>query len=326
MHSPIHVRKIYPTHVTRIYAALLLAAAAIASGCNRARSTDGSSPAKPIQGEKSIVYVTNYPLQYFAERIGGELIEVHFPAPRDIDPAFWKPGPETINDYQQADLILLNGAGYEKWVATATLPESKVVNTSATVKHQYITVADSITHSHGPTGEHSHAGIAFTTWLDPLIAVEQAKTVRDALKQVLPDSNSTLEGSFSRLEKDLLDLDRQLQSLVSKNPSVALFSSHPVYQYLARRYGLNLESVHWEPDELPNANAWAEFDELVSRRPAKWMIWEEQPMAETMKRLQLKGIKSVVFAPCGNTPEDGDYFSVMQQNVESLHRVFLNNE
>ena len=58
------------------------------------------------------VYVVNYPLQYFAERIGGPDVRVVFPAPADGDPAFWKPSPEQIAAYQKADLILLNGASY----------------------------------------------------------------------------------------------------------------------------------------------------------------------------------------------------------------------
>ena len=46
------------------------------------------------------VYVVNYPLQYFAERIGGPDVRVVFPAPADGDPAFWKPSPEQIAAYQ----------------------------------------------------------------------------------------------------------------------------------------------------------------------------------------------------------------------------------
>jgi len=61
------------------------------------------------------------------------------------------------------------------------LPQSKMVNTSAKFKDQYITAEEVITHSHGPGGEHSHASVIFTTWLDFSQAVEQAKAVKDAL-------------------------------------------------------------------------------------------------------------------------------------------------
>ena len=52
------------------------------------------------------VYTVNYPLKYFAERIAGEHATVVFPAPKDVDPAYWMPDKKTIADYQKADLIL----------------------------------------------------------------------------------------------------------------------------------------------------------------------------------------------------------------------------
>ena len=121
---------------------------------------------------KVSVYVVNYPLAYCAEQIGGDLVDVHFPVPAGIDPAYWSPDPETIASYQTADLILLNGANYAKWVDRATLPVSKVVDTSASFASQYIRLEGTVTHSHGPEGEHEHTGWAFTTWLDPTLAID----------------------------------------------------------------------------------------------------------------------------------------------------------
>ena len=45
--------------------------------------------ARDKQSSKLTVYVVNYPLQYFAERIAGEHARVVFPAPPDEDPALW---------------------------------------------------------------------------------------------------------------------------------------------------------------------------------------------------------------------------------------------
>ena len=71
------------------------------------------------------VYTVNYPLEYFASRIGGEHVKARYPGPADEDPAFWKPDAQTIGSYQQADLILLNGAGYAKWLSRASLPRAR---------------------------------------------------------------------------------------------------------------------------------------------------------------------------------------------------------
>ena len=48
------------------------------------------------------------------------------PIPQDVDPAFWNPDVQAILAYQQADLILLNGAGYAKWVPQTTLSRSRI--------------------------------------------------------------------------------------------------------------------------------------------------------------------------------------------------------
>ena len=99
------------------------------------------------------VYTVNYPLQYFAERIAGKHADVVFPAPDGVDPAFWTPDSETVNRYQQADLILLNGAGYAGWTQHASLPRLKQVDTSAAFSAAYIRQAGGAAHSHGPGTE-----------------------------------------------------------------------------------------------------------------------------------------------------------------------------
>ena len=82
----------------------------------------------------------NYPLQYFAERIGGEHVQAVCPAPADEDPAYWKPDGDMVAAFQQADLILMNGADYAKWVPKVTLSENRMVNTSASFADGYITI------------------------------------------------------------------------------------------------------------------------------------------------------------------------------------------
>jgi zinc transport system substrate-binding protein len=120
--------------------------------------TAGSDPATKLN-----IYVVNYPLMYFVERIAGDNATVVFPAPASEDPAYWMPDAETVSDYQRADLILLNGANYAKWVKKVTLPQFRLVDTSASFKDQYIETAEIVTHSHGPEGDHAHEAVAFTT-------------------------------------------------------------------------------------------------------------------------------------------------------------------
>jgi len=275
-----------------------------------------------VAAEKMTVYVVNYPLQYFAERIGGEHVKVVFPAPAGIDPAYWMPDAKTISDYQQADLILLNGTNYARWVNRVTLPRFRMVNTSAGFKDKYMEAAEILTHSHGSGGEHAHEALAFTTWIDFSLAVRQAKAIEEALSRKRPDLRGSFQKNYAALEQDLMVLDETIKQVVSKDRTEPFVVSHPVYGYFARRYGLNIKSVHWEPDEIPTNEQMMALNRILKEHPAKWMIWEGKPMKESAKRLQAIGVDSLVFDPCCNTPEQGDFLSVMRQNVENLKPAF----
>ncbi len=213
------------------------------------------------------------------------MVDVKFPAPPDVDPVYWMPDADIIRAYQKADLILLNGVGYAKWVRKATLPKSKLVDTSSGFKDQYIYIEEAVTHSHGPGGEHAHTGAAFTTWLNPELAIKQAKAILESLIKLLPEQKIRLENNFESLKSNLIALDDGIQKIVSIDPNKPLIGSHPVYQYLARRYGLNLKSVHWEPDEMPGLDQWQELQNLLETHPARWMIWEDTPINETKNKL-----------------------------------------
>jgi zinc transport system substrate-binding protein len=268
------------------------------------------------------VHVVNYPLKYFAERIGGDYVKVAFPAPKGTDPAYWIPNIATIGAYQQADLIILNGAAYAKWVDKVSLPRAKMVNTSKSFKDSYITIKEAVTHSHGAEGEHAHEGAAFTTWLDLDLAAKQAKAIASAFSRKKPEIKSTFQKNYAALEKDLMALDQEIMQTVSKNPSKPLIASHPVYEYFSRRYSLNIKSVHWEPDEVPTDEQLVALQGILKDHAATWMIWEGEPNASSVAKLKSMGIKSLVFDPCGNTPVQGDFLSVMQQNAQNLKAAF----
>ena len=272
------------------------------------------------------ICVVNYPLKYFAERIAGNNARVEFPVPAGIDPVYWTPGAEIIETYQKADLILLNGASYAKWINKVSLPKSKLVDTSRSFLDQYIKVNDAVTHKHGPSGEHEHSEIAFTTWLNPKLAIKHARAIESNLLGLFPDKKEIFRRNYTALEQDLLAIDKSIEQTVALNKTLPLIVSHPVYDYLIQRYGLNVRSFHWEPDEMPDAKMWRDLESLLSGHPAKWMIWEDEPLKETHEKLRALGIKSIVFNPCGNTPKKGDYLNVMRQNVENLRKVFQNSE
>ena len=301
--------------LARVCAVLCLCVA----GCSGSQRSHEPAPT-PAIGQTGVlrVYTVNYPLKYFAERIGGSHVDVTFPAPPDADPAFWSSDADAVAGYQQADLILLNGAGYARWTTRVSLPPSKMIDTSESFRDRYMVIQGSVSHSHGPAGEHSHGETAFTTWIDPTLAIEQARAIREALTAARPEHAAAFQGGFTSLEEDLVALDRDLEEAFRPLADEPLIASHPVYQYLARRYDLDVESVHFEPDEVPDERAWRGFRKILAPHPARWMIWEGEPLQATAEALASLDVRPIVFEACGNVPIVGDYLSTMRRNLDRI--------
>jgi zinc transport system substrate-binding protein len=285
-------------------------------GSGGAQYGHASSASGPLQ-----VWVVNHPLEYLASRVGGDSIDVVFPAPPDVDPASWSPDPEVILGYQRADLIALNGAGYARWVDRVTLPKSKLVDTSGGFRDRLLPIESSVTHSHGPTGEHTHGELASTFWLDPSLATDQARALEGAFGRARPEQREHFRGNQERLAAELAALDARLEHAAGLLGGRPILYSHPVYQYLQGRYSLNGRALHWEPDEAPSEAMWRELEEVLASHPARLMLWEGEPSEEVKRRLASLGIESVLFDPAGNGRGDDGWLATMQSNAERLEGV-----
>jgi len=268
--------------------------------------------------EKPKIASVNYPLHYFSQRIGDYRIDAVFPIPANEDPAFFNPTPADIEIFQSSDIIFLNGAGYEGWVNKVSLPERKFANTSTSFSDRYIKEEGAVSHSHGPEGEHEHEGYAFTTWLDMKNAKEQASNIYTSLRALIPTTESSMTSNYELLIKQLDSLDSKLKETLDPFMGATIFGSHPVYQYLGSGYGLNIKSEHWEPGQDVSDDAWDSFMQKVDPANLKLMLWEGDPSEATASRMEAAGFQIVVFNPCGNVPNTGDFIETMNENVDNL--------
>ncbi|MFO1528939.1 MAG: metal ABC transporter substrate-binding protein [Kiritimatiellia bacterium] len=274
--------------------------------------------ATPEGSARRQIYATTYPLAFVAERLAGDLADVVFPAPADEDPAFWNPPDDILRRYQRADLILINGAGAEKWVEHASLPPSRIVNASAAFTNEYLMFTEMTTHSHGPQGAHSHGLVDFNTWLDPVLLARESEAVEEAMIRILPAAAADIQKRGTALRAELAKFDEQLRESAAKVGATSIFASHPVYAYLARRCGWDLHAMHWEPGEDVPPEQWAAFDQLRKAHPGRIMLWEDEPLPAVRAALEQRGIRPVIFAPCGNRPARGDYLEACGRNLAAL--------
>lgn len=296
------------------------------TGCERAPEASTNQTTQTDGPPR--VYVTFHPTEYWTQRIAGDLVEVVNPLPADADPATWQPGDDVLRRYQAARLIIVNGAEFEDWLVTATLPEARVINTAAGFSEQFLTIEAAHTHSHGDAGEHTHEGVDGHTWLDPQNAITQAAAIRDALVAAFPDDATTLEANYAALKADLENLHQRLERVSERIGDTQLIANHPAWNYLAARYDWNLETFYLEPDDETDPDEIAKLAAFLADHPAEILLWESQPAPAIEQRFRERfDLEPLVYAP-GEALDPaqraaGDNFlTIMNANVDRLEQAF----
>ncbi|MCZ7644739.1 MAG: metal ABC transporter substrate-binding protein [Planctomycetota bacterium] len=311
----------------RIPCLVALSLTMLLNGCG-AGAPKPTEASKDGQGAESnpgtpAVYVDNDATRCFVARVGGARVNAVRPDTGGEDPEFWMPGETAAAKYQQAELICITGAGYPQWTGKYTLPESKLVDTSAGFKDAYIVLEHAVSHAHGPEGEHSHAGAVGQLWLDPLQAKQQAQAIHDALAKKWPAHAAEFKQNLEVLHADLDALDAAWQGLMKAYDGAPIMLSHPVYQYLARRYKWNVRYVHFEPGEMPDAEAWRGLAGILKEHKAKFMLWEDEPLPEIAKKLKDEyGLDSAVCRQGALLEPGRDYLKLQHENIGNLRAVF----
>ncbi len=255
------------------------------------------------------------PLADMAEALGGEAVEVTIAVPEGEDPMTFQPSLDAISTAQQADLILLNGAGYAQWTAKVSLPRSKLVDTSAALQDQYIQLTDAVVHSHGGK-EHEHGQIANTTWLDFDMFRQQTEAVAAAIISKAPDTEAAVSARLADLQLQLEALDSRAMTLVSPLPDA--IGSHPRYDYLARAYDIDIRALHWEAEDVPTTEQLAELDAMLADQSAGLFIWELEPNPDAAALVAERGLTQVIFNPGDNTR---GFLALMGANLDGLEAI-----
>ncbi len=270
------------------------------------------------------VYVSFYPLEYFTQKIAGSLANVTNPVEEGSDPAFWQPSREQMINMQKADLLILNGAEFEKWATVVNLPESKLLRSANGFKKNWIKYENAVTHSHGGGTEHSHEGVDGHTWLSPENAQAQSKAILNALTKLLPAEKATLEKNYSVLEAELKKLDKGWKELNLSEKLGHVLMSHPAYNYLGKSYGWKFSNLDLDPESMPGPKSLDKIKRLVDTTKAKYLIWEAAPKKEISEKLKKDfGLTSLVISPGESLSEEDkkkglDYISIMENNIKGI--------
>ncbi|MFO6463489.1 metal ABC transporter solute-binding protein, Zn/Mn family [Jannaschia sp. KMU-145] len=264
--------------------------------------------------DRPVIVADSYPVAFFAGALAGDAAEVRLAVPEGRDPSSWRPGLSEIVAIQAADLIVLNGSGLSDWTTRAALPRSRTVDTGRGIADDLI-ATDTITHSHGQEGSHSHEGVATHTWLDLDLAARQAEALAAAMARALPDA--PVAANLDALLADLDALDATGDALVEGAP-VPVIASHPRYEYLGRAYGLDIAALDWTAGVAPDAARLAALKAARAETGARIFIWEAEPPEAARAAVAALGLAQAVIPPLATPPAEGDFLSAFRAGLAEL--------
>lgn len=189
----------------------------------------------PLKGqEKYKVLATTSIFSDMAKNIASDRVEVQSIVPIGSDPHLYEPTPNDVQAVRAADLILMNGLGFEGWL------KKLIDNSGTSAKIVIIT-----------TGIEAIQNLSYKNTADPhawmnvqngLIYIEN---IKNALVELDPIGKLEYEFNYGVYKEQLEALDNYVIKRISEIPENQRFliTSHDAFQYYGRRYGLTLEPV-----------------------------------------------------------------------------------
>lgn len=260
-------RRPWPVALTGLMATTLLA------GCGISPQTTAgfdSEPAGPDGSSPRLRVATGlYPLEFAAERVGGDRVQVVNLTPAGAEPHDLELAPTDVLTLDQADLAIAL-PGFQPAVddALADLGEQgpHVLDVTATARlldhgHAHADHADHDHHDHHADHDHSHGdhddhghehddghdhgmdGADPHFWLDPLRLADVADEIAAELGALDPAGTEEYTAGARGLRAELESLDAEYRQGLAACQRSTIVTSHEAFGYLSDRYGLTEESV-----------------------------------------------------------------------------------
>ncbi len=266
--------------------------------------------------------VSFYPLYEFTKQVGQDKVSVSLLIPPGIEPHDWEP---TVNDLQkmhEADLIVINGIGFESWADDIDTVNSDViiVDTSKGISiiDGDMIEANSDLHDHSVGDPH--------IWLNPVMAKTQVQNIVDALISIDPDNEKFYIQNAKSYQDKLDALDAKIKDELSPcNKDFIAF--HNAFTYFAVEYGLNQHSIvnSNEPNIGPTLKTLETVINLAQTFDIDVIFTEETVDTRTSQVIANEiGARVLVLSPIETIGDDSDYFLKMENNLSNLKEALCN--
>ena len=191
-------------------------------------NSDSTDVIEKYEDHSKIVAIASfYPLYEFTKAIGGDKVDVSLLVPIGVEPHDWEPTIRDIQRIEQADLIIINGNGFENWVDKIDSSQITIINSGK---------------SFGQITTESTLPVDFHYWLNPLSAKLQVQSISDGLKETDPENSEYYEISKKAYDMKLDELHLKIKTELD-GCKKDFISFHDAFSYFAHEYDLNQHTI-----------------------------------------------------------------------------------
>jgi ABC-type Zn uptake system ZnuABC Zn-binding protein ZnuA len=249
--------------------------------------------------------------------VGGDRVEVFTLLPPAASPHVFAPSPRDLTELRNARLFVKIGLGFEFWAdAVAHAGAGSGMVEIETSKGIEVIGGSADSHGKGEPVGNPHI------WLDPVIAMEQVRTIRDGLIEVDPAHKEEYEKHGADYLKELAQLDAEIRETIRDLPTKAFVAMHPSWTYFAKRYGLVEAGVLEEsPGREPTPVELVEIVRRVRESGAR-VVFSEPQLNPKAAHVLSREIGAVVLEldPVGSPDIEArsTYLKLMRYNLSVL--------
>jgi zinc transport system substrate-binding protein len=271
--------------------------------------------------DKFDVVASFYPMQFLAERIGGDHVNVTTLTEPGQEPHDLELSTKQTAELGEADAVL-----YLKSLQPAV---DEAVGQSG-VRTKIDAASLTTLEEHGDDG-HDHGGGEEEEehardphiWLDPVKYAEVAEGVAKAFEKADPDHAADYRENAEALTGRLAELNTAYEKGLENTATKVFFTNHAAFGYLAERYGLTQEAINGlDPESEPSPARIKELQTEAKADGVTTVFYETLVSDRTAKTLaDDAGLKTDVLDPLEGITgksEGDDYFGVMEANLKAL--------
>ncbi|MEO0842852.1 MAG: metal ABC transporter substrate-binding protein [Cyanobacteria bacterium J06643_5] len=266
--------------------------------------------------DKKVILTTFTVLADMARNVAGEKAIVNSLTRPGAEIHGYEPTPSDIVKAQDADLILDNGLGLERWA-------QKFYGNLKDVPH--VTLTEGITPI--DISEDAYRGKPNPhAWMSPKLALKYVENIRAALVNLDPANADTYTANAKAYSEQIKQIDKKLQNTVKEIPENRRFmvTCEGAFSYLAKDYGLKEEylwAVNAEKQATPQQIK--EVINAVKQNQIPVVFCESTVSADAQKQVAQESNAEFggVFYVDSLTDKNGvapTYFQLLEYNINTL--------